>query len=86
MVTMEHHGNHGGHSALPTLWQRKTLQSVEVISTTDRAVSQSQSRTIKCLPRTRHKESKTQDSASFTYSLLWLYFQQGRGRACKTKP
>lgn len=47
MVTMEH----GGHSALPTLPQHKISQTVESVSATGRAVSQSQSRIVKCLPK-----------------------------------
>lgn len=47
MVMMEH----GGRSALPTLRQCEISQTVESASTTGRAVSQSQSRTAKCLPK-----------------------------------
>ena len=82
MVIMEH----GGLSALPTLWQRKISQTVEPVSTTGRVVSQSQSRKVKCLPKGKTQGVQNLGLLTFTYSLPWLYFQQERGRACMTKP
>lgn len=59
---------HGGHSALPTLWQRRISQTVESVSTTGRAVSQSQSRTVKCLPK--GKTQGVQNLGFLTTSLI----------------
>lgn len=65
MVTVEH----GSHSALPFLWQCKISQKVDSVSTMGKAVSQNQSKTVKCFPK-----GKIQHSLLLYFFSAWLYF------------